>query len=68
MSEQQLHDAIASYPEVIPHGQFDLGRLTVLAREFGCASGYVDLLLVDEFGRLVICEIKGAPRTPTCER
>jgi hypothetical protein len=57
-SEQQLHDAIALYPERIPHGRFGLGRLTVLAREFGCASGYIDLILVDEFGRLVICEIK----------
>ncbi len=58
VSEQQLHDAIAAYPELIPHARFGLGRLTVLAREFSCASGYIDLLLADEFGRLVICEIK----------
>jgi hypothetical protein len=30
----------------------------VLAREFGCSAGWIDLVLVDEFGRLVICEIK----------
>ncbi len=58
MSEQQLHDAIAAYPELIPYERFGLGRLTVLAREFGCAAGWIDLMLVDEFGRLVICEVK----------
>lgn len=58
VSEQQLHDAVAAYPELIPHERFGLGRLTVLAREFGCAAGWIDLVLVDEFGRLVICEIK----------
>lgn len=58
MSEEQLHNAVAAYPEMIPHERFGLGRLTVLAREFGCAAGWIDLVLVDEFGRLVICEIK----------
>jgi hypothetical protein len=58
LSEQQLHDAVAAYPELIPHERFGLGRLTVLAREFGCSAGWIDLMLVDEFGRLVICEIK----------
>jgi hypothetical protein len=58
VSEQQLHDAVAEFPELIPHDRFGLGRLTVLAREFPCAAGYIDLLLVDEFGRLVVCEVK----------
>jgi hypothetical protein len=58
VSEEQLHNAVAAYPEMIPHERFGLGRLTVLAREFGCAAGWIDLVLVDEFGRLVICEIK----------
>ena len=65
VSEQQLHEAIAEYPELIPRERFGRGRLTVLARELRCAAGHVDLILVDEFGRLVVCEIKRAPRTPT---
>jgi hypothetical protein len=56
--ERELHDAVASFPELIPHERFGLGRLTVLAREFPCEAGYVDLILVDEFGRLVVCEVK----------
>jgi len=58
VSEQQLHDAIARFPELIPHDRFGLGRLAVLAREFPSTAGYADLILVDEFGQLVICEIK----------
>jgi hypothetical protein len=58
VSEQQLHDAIAEFPELIPHERFGLGRLTVLAREFPCAAGCVELVLADEFGRIVICEVK----------
>lgn len=58
VSEQALHDAVATFPELIPHERFGLGRLTVLAREFPCAAGFIDLLLVDEFGRLIICEVK----------
>jgi hypothetical protein len=64
VSEEQLHDAVAEFPELIPHEHFGLGRLTVLAREFPCPAGYIDLLLVDEFGRLVVCEIKNGAENP----
>ena len=47
-----------SSPEFIPHDRFGLGRLTVLRREFPCAAGYIDLLLVDEFGRFEMFEVK----------
>lgn len=57
-SELDLHDAIFEYPKLIPHDAFGLGPLVVLAKEFACARGRIDLLLVDESGQLVICEVK----------
>ena len=49
---------MADFPELLPHERFGLGGLIILAREFPCAAGYIDPLLVDGFGRLVVCEVK----------
>ena len=64
VSEQQLHDAVAEFPETHPPRAIRTGPIDGARVEFPCAAGYIDLLLVDEFGRLVVCEVKkGAENT-----
>jgi hypothetical protein len=56
--EITLQDAISQRPEVLPYEQLGLGRLTTLAMEYPCRGLWIDLVLMDEFGRLAVCEVK----------
>lgn len=63
-SEQQLHDAVAAHPEVLPHEDMGLGPLAPLAVELGLGDGYLDLLAADPKGQLVIVEFKKGSENP----
>src|SRR5678815_1784770 len=64
-TEAELHEALTNHPELIPASDLDLGRTVVVGRESGFASGYADLVLVDERGRICLVEVKneGNPDT-----
>ncbi|MBA3364180.1 MAG: hypothetical protein H0U03_00100 [Actinobacteria bacterium] len=63
--EADLHDALARNPELLPTTDLGLGRVAVVGRESGLASGYADLILVDDAGQLCLVEVKkeGNPDT-----
>jgi hypothetical protein len=59
--EHALRDLIYEHPEALPVHEFDpgYGRVFALAREFSIPGvGYVDVLLADERGRLIVVECK----------
>lgn len=59
--EATLRDLIASHPDLLPVHQLDpsYGRLATVTRELSIPGvGFVDVLLVDENGRLVVVECK----------
>lgn len=60
-----MHDALTQHPELLPISDLGLGRVTVVGRETGLASGYADLVLLDEHGRLCFVDVKkeGNPDT-----
>jgi hypothetical protein len=64
VSEEELHRAIATHPEVLPYGDFGLGPLIPLASELGVASGSIDLLAADGAGHLAIIEFKKGTENP----
>jgi hypothetical protein len=59
--EHKLRDLIFDHPECLPVHELDpsYGRVFTVAREFNVPRvGYVDVLLADERGRLVVVECK----------
>jgi hypothetical protein len=59
--EATLRDLIAAHPELLPVHDLDpsYGRLVTVTRELNIPGvGFVDVLLVDERGRLVVVECK----------
>mgnify|MGYP002651094598 CR=1 FL=1 len=59
--EATLRDLIAAHPELLPVHDLDssYGRLITVTRELAIPSvGFVDVLLIDENGRLVVVECK----------
>jgi hypothetical protein len=63
--EKDLHDVLTQHPEVIPAEDLMLGSLAVVGRESGLASGYADLVMIDEHGGVCLVEVKkeGNPDT-----
>jgi hypothetical protein len=63
--EKDLHDVLTSHPDLMPAEDLGLGRMVVVGRESGLASGYADLVLLDEHGQLCLVEVKkeGNPDT-----
>jgi hypothetical protein len=63
--EAQLHEALTTHHELVPAEDLGLGRTAVVGWESGLASGYADLVLVDEYGQLCLVEVKkeGNPDT-----
>ncbi len=64
-AEAMLHDALTNHPELLPTEDFGFGRTVVIGREASLASGYADLVLIDERGQLCLVEVKkeGNPDT-----
>lgn len=58
--EAELHETLTEHPELIPSEDLGLGRTVVVGWESGLASGYADLVLVDEHGQLCLIEVKKA--------
>src|SRR3954463_5343045 len=63
--EKDLHDVLTRHPELIPAEDLMLGSLAVVGRESGLASGYADLVMIDEHGGVCLVEVKkeGNPDT-----
>jgi len=64
-TEAELHGALTNHPQLIPAADIGLGETVVVGRESGLASGYADLVLLDDRGRLCLVEVKneGNPDT-----
>lgn len=59
--EAVLRDLIAAHPDILPVHDLDpsYGRLITITRELSIPGvGFVDVLLMDEHGRLVVVECK----------
>ena len=59
--EAALRDLIAAHPDILPVHELDpsYGRLVTITRELSIPGvGFVDVLLMDEHGRLVMVECK----------
>jgi RecB family endonuclease NucS len=59
--EATLRDMIADHPSMLPIHDLDpsYGRLVTVTRELAIPGvGFVDVLLIDEHGRLVVVECK----------
>lgn len=63
-SEEELHTAIASHPEVLPSEDVGLGPLVPLGSELDLGHGPIDLLCADGGGRPVIVEFKRGSENP----
>src|SRR4051812_2404653 len=63
-SEEALHRAIASHPEVIPSEDLGMGPLVTVANEIDFGHGPIDTLGVDGAGRLAIIEFKRGSENP----
>jgi hypothetical protein len=63
--EADLHDALTDHPQLLPLTDLGLGRIAVAGREAAFASGYADLVLLDDKGQLCLVEVKkeGNPDT-----
>jgi len=57
-AETALQEALKRNPEVLPVADLDLDEVVVVGRETGLPAGYIDLLLVDAAGRVLIVETK----------
>jgi hypothetical protein len=64
-AEANLHDALAANPQLIPAADLGLGATVVVGRESSLASGYADLILIDDMGQVCLIEVKkeGNPDT-----
>ena len=56
--EKDLHDVLTEHPELIPAEDLQLGRLVVVGRESALASGYADLVCIDQDGDVCLVEVK----------
>ena len=65
LTEAALHDALTDHPQLIPATDLGSGATVAVGRESGLASGYADLVLLDERGQLAVVEVKkeGNPDT-----
>ena len=65
LTEAALHDALTDHPQLIPATDLGFGATLAVGRESGLASGYADLVLLDEHGQLAVVEVKkeGNPDT-----
>lgn len=63
--EAELHEALTQHAELIPTADMGFGRCAVVGRETALASGYADLVLLDEGGKIALVEVKkeGNPDT-----
>lgn len=63
--EANLHDALTNHPQLLPSEDMGLGRTVVVGRESAFASGYADLILIDDRGQVCLAEVKkeGNPDT-----
>ena len=60
-AEHPLRDLIFDYPEILPLAELEpeIGRVVAVAKEFNMpGAGFADVLLVSEWGRLIIVECK----------
>jgi hypothetical protein len=60
-SEAALRDLIADHPALLPVHEIDpsFGRLVTVTIELNLpGAGFIDVLLIDEFGRLIVVECK----------
>ena len=64
-SEADLHDVLTSHPELLPAEDIGLGQVVVVGQESGLASGYADLVYLDQNGQICLVEVKkeGNPDT-----
>jgi RecB family endonuclease NucS len=56
--EANLHDALTKHPELLPAEDLGLGRTVVVGRQAALASGYADLILLDDRGQVCLVEVK----------
>ena len=56
--ESVLHKELMSHPELVPATDLGLGQVAAVGFEADLASGYADLVLLDDHGRLCIVEVK----------
>jgi hypothetical protein len=66
-AETALQEALKRNPEAIPAPDLELDDLIVVGRETPLPSGYIDLLLVDAQGQVIIVETK-LSRNPELRR
>lgn len=63
-AEQDLEQAIAAHPEVLPSEDLGLGPLIALGTQLDFGAGPIDLLAADPQGRLAIVEFKRGSENP----
>jgi hypothetical protein len=56
--EAELHDLLTNHPGLIPAEDLGFGRTVAVGKETALASGYADLVLLDEFGNVALVEVK----------
>lgn len=63
--EAVLHKELMNHPELVPATDLGLGQVAAVGFEADLASGFADLVLLDDHGRLCIVEVKkeGNPDT-----
>src|SRR3954447_373750 len=64
-TEAALHEVLMRHPSLVPATDLGFGRVVTVGFEASLASGYADLVLLDDSGRLCIVEVKkeGNPDT-----
>lgn len=64
-AEANLHEALTEHPELLPLEDLGLQSAVVVGKESSLASGYADLVLIDEIGQVCLVEVKkeGNPDT-----
>ena len=64
LSEEELHQAIAEHPEVLPSADLGLGPLVSVGSRLTVENLEIDLVAVDPRGRVAIIEFKKGAETP----
>lgn len=67
-TELELHEAVATHPEVLPAEEVGLETLVTLGTEVAAAGGSIDMLAADRQGRLAIVEFKKGPENTDVRR